>query len=81
MNSPILRTSKSGCFEDKLDKLISANGDVISWGTSSSISTTLLVCNNAQFSTCVLPKYFRHAKFSSFVRQLNSHGYIKSKVR
>jgi hypothetical protein len=84
MNQSVLMTptrtiSKTGCFEDKLQKLIQENGAVISWGAATGTKQALLVCNNAAFSGSVLPKYFRHAKFSSFVRQLNSHGYIKSK--
>jgi hypothetical protein len=70
---------RSGCFEDKLNKIVSENRSLINWGTTIANMTTLLVRNSDAFCNTVLPSYFRHSKFSSFVRQLNSHGYVKSK--
>lgn len=39
----------------------------------------LLVRNSVFFVEVVLPKFFRHCRFSSFIRQLNMAGYVKAK--
>mmetsp|Transcript_12324 Transcript_12324/g.18917 ORF Transcript_12324/g.18917 Transcript_12324/m.18917 type:complete len:519 (-) Transcript_12324:415-1971(-) len=45
--------------------------------TWSSDGQTFIVKNTHLFETTIIPQFFKHSKFSSFVRQLNFYGFRK----
>ena len=46
----------------------------VRWGMN---KDSLVILDHVRFSTLVLPKYYKHSNFASFVRQLNLYGFRK----
>lgn len=59
------------CYEMVDDETTDA---LISWGAN---NDSFLILDEVYFSTHLLPKYFKHNTFSSFIRQLNIYGFRK----
>lgn len=69
---------KSKLFLFKLYDILNDNesNDIINW---SSDDKSIIITNVNMLCNKVLPKYYKHTNYSSFVRQLNIYGFNKRK--
>ncbi|KAG9307345.1 hypothetical protein G9A89_017174 [Geosiphon pyriformis] len=63
-------------FVAKLYQLLDSDDykEYLTWNDSGDV---FVICNMDEFAANVLPKYFKHCKFTSFVRQLNIYGFYR----
>lgn len=73
-----VRHNYSNRFVSKLFHIVDSDEPAACWVPGGKI---FLILDVQKFSETVLPKYFRHNKFTSFVRQLNLYGFSKLRVR
>ncbi|WFD31066.1 Heat shock transcription factor [Malassezia sp. CBS 17886] len=74
--TPTVMNRSNPAFLNKLRSMVddSNTDELIRWSPS---GETFLVPHHVRFGDEVLPRFFKHNNFSSFVRQLNMYGFHK----
>jgi len=68
--------TKTPVFIDKLNRMLEnpENSSMIEW---TDCHNAFAVRQPTNFSTIILPRYFKHKNYSSFLRQLNMYNFTK----
>ena len=68
---------KTKCFLSKLSDILNdiTYQDIISWNKE---GNGIIIKSTNNLCKVVLPKFYKHSNYSSFVRQLNIYGFYKS---
>mmetsp|Transcript_40416 Transcript_40416/g.72854 ORF Transcript_40416/g.72854 Transcript_40416/m.72854 type:complete len:486 (-) Transcript_40416:378-1835(-) len=75
--APVVGAAEVPIFLQKAYHMIdTCDPKVCSWSED---GLTFIVKNTPLFETTIIPQFFKHNKFSSFVRQLNFYGFRKVK--
>ncbi|XP_010271233.1 PREDICTED: heat stress transcription factor A-1-like [Nelumbo nucifera] len=69
---PVLPPFLTKCYDMVEDP---ATDPIVSWSSS---NYSFVIWDMTAFSRDLLPKYFKHSNFSSFMRQLNTYGFRKA---
>ena len=71
--------SQGSDFVKKLFTMLEENrfDNIVNWSDN---GDSFLIMDTNEFTKQVLPCYFKHSNFSSFVRQLNKYGFHKVKI-
>lgn len=64
-------------FIAKLYRIVNSHDPTVRWVPG---GKRFLILDPKRFAETVLPKYFKHSKFTSFVRQLNFYGFHKKRI-
>ena len=69
---------KSECFLSKLYDILDDNNNknIIHWDAE---GKKIIIKDIISFCNIILPKYYKHQNYSSFIRQLNLYGFHKNK--
>lgn len=77
INKKTIRAKKTNSFLCKLYDILNdlEYGEIISWNKE---GNGVIIKNITKLCKIVLPKFYKHKNYSSFVRQLNIYGFYKS---
>ena len=77
INKKTIREKKTKSFLCKLYDILNdlEYGEIISWNKE---GNGVIIKNITKLCKIVLPKFYKHKNYSSFVRQLNIYGFYKS---
>lgn len=70
-------TQEKQFLQQAFDMITSCPNDIASWSLNGS---TIIIKNSEKLASTIIPIYFKHSNFASFVRQLNIYGFRKLRL-